>query len=135
MLFANILSRPVYIENYTQSRVARMLLFRCWNAFLARRTLCTSLYVRPSLLCMLAKFFSSFCTFADSSMQNPYHRLSRFTKFLYTFCFIVKASSRIYNFILEILRNILKKILPDLLFDSTYNIWDKQIRTESNTDK
>lgn len=128
-LFVNILSRPVYIENYIQSRAARMLLFRCWNAFLAHRTLCASLYVRLSLLCMLAKFFSSFCTFADSSMQNPYHRLSRFTKF-HAFCFIVEASSLVFTILCQILQNIPNKIHPDLLFASTYNLWDKQIRSE-----
>lgn len=81
--FLDILSELIYVKNYTeQNRVARMLLFHCWNAFLVRRTLCTSLYVRSSLLCILTKFFSSFCTFADSFMQNPYHRLSRFTEFM-----------------------------------------------------
>lgn len=106
--FSNILSHSIYyVKNYTeQSRVARMLLFHCWNAFLVRRMFFTSLYVRSSLLCMLTKFFSSFCTFVDSFMQNPYHRLSRFTEFLYTFLFHCRASSHICGLVCQILWNI-----------------------------
>lgn len=93
--FLDILFELIYVKNYTeQNKVARMLLFHCWNAFLVRRTLCTSLYVRRYFACSQnsSRRFARSQTLSCKILIIVCHVSRNSCK---PFCFIVKASSHI----------------------------------------